>query len=238
MATRFIDKEYGANTSTAITNDATGRNKVRDLPDAAGLVYDLVDNQLKFNAAGTIKVAADTSTAQTFTNKTLTSPVITGGSGAGMVVSKIVPFVEQAGSTLTGTVPLPAGSHLLEIQFVCTVLANGTSASLIIGDSFDADGWLTAADLKATDLLVGEVFSIINSGVTDTDSSSWVMATQGAYLTNVGRKGSVQATNSGTYYGTADKVEAVITQGTPGTLGRYFMIVYYSVPTVIAAVVA
>ena len=64
------------------------------------------------------------------------------------------------------------------------------------------------------------------------------MATQGAYLTNVGRKGSVQTGNSGTYYGVADKVEAIITQGTPGTAGRYFMFVYYSIPDAIAAVVA
>lgn len=76
MAIRFIDKEVGADSTTAITNDTVGTSKVRNLPDAAGIVYDKVDNQFKFNAAGTIRVLADTSTAQTLTNKTLTAPVL------------------------------------------------------------------------------------------------------------------------------------------------------------------
>ena len=161
-----------------------------------------------------------------------------GLSQRGTVFSKIVPFVEQAGDTLTGTVPLPAGSHLLEIQFVVVVLAGGTSASLIIGDDDDPNGWLAATDLKATDLVVGQVFSIINSGVADTDSSGW-HGLKGAYLTNVGRKGNTEAgVNSGTYYGASNNVIAEITQGTPSTTGRYYMIVTYSVPETIAAVVA
>jgi hypothetical protein len=85
MATRFIDKETGVNVTTAITDDDTGRRKVRNLPDAAGLVLDKIDFQYKFNngdpdansGAGSVKTLADLSTVQTLTNKTLTSPTLT-----------------------------------------------------------------------------------------------------------------------------------------------------------------
>lgn len=56
MATRFLDKEYGATLTTAIADDATGRSKVRNLPDAAGIVYDIVSNTIKYNANGAIVV--------------------------------------------------------------------------------------------------------------------------------------------------------------------------------------
>lgn len=77
MSTRFIQKAYGADVNTAITNDATGRLKVQDLPSSAGFVYDLVDNTFKFNAAGTIKGLADLTSTQTLTNKTFTAPTFT-----------------------------------------------------------------------------------------------------------------------------------------------------------------
>lgn len=54
MAIRYIDKEFGANSTTAIANDTTGTAKVKNLPDAAGIVYDKVDNTLKVNQNGTI----------------------------------------------------------------------------------------------------------------------------------------------------------------------------------------
>lgn len=56
MASRFLDKEYGATLTTAIADDATGRSKVRNLPDAAGIAYDIVSNNIKYNANGTIVV--------------------------------------------------------------------------------------------------------------------------------------------------------------------------------------
>lgn len=165
----------------------------------------------------------------------LTNPRI-GFSQTGTVFSKVVPFVETVGvTTLTGTVPLPAGSHLLEISFMSTVLWGGTSASLIIGDTFDNDGWMTALDLKATDLLVGEQYSILGAG-----TGAALPATLGgktpAYITTAARKGSVQTGNAATYYGVADAVIGVITQNTPSTTGRSFMVVTYSVPEVIAQV--
>lgn len=63
MAFRFLDKEFGANSLTAIANDTTGTSKVRNLPDAAGIVYDLVSNNIKYNSNGTIKSLSDGSGA-------------------------------------------------------------------------------------------------------------------------------------------------------------------------------
>lgn len=76
MASRFLDKEFGVDRSTAIANDTTGTRKVRNLPDAAGIVSDSVDFDIKYNRNGTIVALADLTTAQTLTNKTLTSPTI------------------------------------------------------------------------------------------------------------------------------------------------------------------
>lgn len=55
MATRFIDKETGATTSTAIANDSTGTTKIKNLPDAVGFVFDNVDKKFKYNDGGTIR---------------------------------------------------------------------------------------------------------------------------------------------------------------------------------------
>lgn len=55
MAIRFIDKSSGATTTTAITNSSSDRQTVRNLPDAAGIAYDKVDNNLKVNGNDTIQ---------------------------------------------------------------------------------------------------------------------------------------------------------------------------------------
>lgn len=69
MATRYLDKEFGVNPQTAIADDATGRAKVQNLPNAAGHVYDQVDGFLKYNDAGNIRTLVNTDEAQTLTNK-------------------------------------------------------------------------------------------------------------------------------------------------------------------------
>lgn len=55
MAIRFIDKSTGATSTTAIANDATGRATVRNMPDAAGIAYDKIDNTLKYNGNDAIQ---------------------------------------------------------------------------------------------------------------------------------------------------------------------------------------
>ena len=179
------------------------------------------------------KTVVDTTSTQTLSNKTLTSPVITGAgaTSSGVVVSATVPFVETVGfTTLTGTVAIPAGSTIVNIQIMSTVLWGGTSASLVVGDTGSANGYFTATDLKATDLLVGEVLST-QGGV-----QTWG-GRNGAYLVSAsGRMGPTAAGDSGPYYGVADSIIGVITQGTPSTTGRTFMTVTYTKGTVVAPV--
>jgi len=134
-----------------------------------------------------------------------------------------VAFVEDgSGTSYTGTVPIPAGSFLWDAQFQSTVLWDGTSAAMDFGDDDDPNGYFSAIDLKATDLLVGQVLSITNS-------ENWG-GKQGVYL--------VAATGlrSAIYYPTANNVMAVVTPGAAdGSAGRSFMHVLYSTTTHIAS---
>ena len=180
------------------------------------------------------KAASSTATGSVVRTKLAKSPVSTDAyaSGAGAVVSKTVTFTEDATHTVhTGTVPIPAGATIQNIQIMSTVLwSSAATASMIVGDTFDDNGFFDAVSVKATDLAVGEVLDISNA-------ENWG-AKNGAYLVAAtGRKGGVQTGNSGPYYGVADSIIGVITVGTPaGTTGRTFMTVTYSVGSVIAAV--
>lgn len=232
MATRFVER-------TADPMAAPGDTA----PNVALIGVDSDDEKLKFydRTNSATLVAVTENQTQTLTNKTLTSPTLNTptltaptvtGASTGIPVCKIVNFAEQAGTTLTGTITIPAGAILLDIFFVVTVLAGGTSASLTIGDADDPDGWFAATDLKATDLLVGEVLSIRNV-------DNWG-GKQGVYLVAAsGRMGRTTAgVDSGIYYGAASTVTAVITQGTPSTTGRYKFGVIYVIPEAVAEVVA
>lgn len=65
----------------------------------------------------------------------------------------------------TASVTLPAGAHLLDILVEgVTLWDSGTSATLIVGDAADDDGYYTAVNLKATDLLAGESISFSLAG--------------------------------------------------------------------------
>jgi len=149
----------------------------------------------------------------------------------GVVITKIVPFVENATNDVhTGTVPIPAGAIVHSIKFVNTVLWGATTASLIVGDDDDDNGYFEATDCKATDLLVGEVLDTAEEGC-------WG-GVEGAYLvTATGQRGAAETGNSGPYYGVANNIIAVMAVGTPAaTTGRSFMSVSYSVGDIIAAV--
>lgn len=135
-----------------------------------------------------------------------------------LVVCEAVTFTETAGAgTYTGTVAMPAGSYLIDVQVHGIALwTAATSASLKVGDGADDDGFFTATNLKATDLLAGEANTIEHPG-----------GLAGAYIASEQRV---------LYSSTARSVIGVVTTvGGSGTAGRTHMVVIYAVPTTSAA---
>jgi hypothetical protein len=118
--------------------------------------------------------------------------------------------------TYTGTIPLPAGARIIDIgvdgQAVWTA---ATSASLIVGDDDEDDGFFTATNLKATDLLAGEINNIEHPG-----------GTAGAYIVSEQRV---------LYSATARNVIGVVTSEGAGTAGRTRLYVVYGVVAAVAA---
>lgn len=214
---------------------------------SAPIYVDSDDNILKFVPAGsglTEVQIVDVSSTQTLTNKTISgstagSPEFTGdpnftGDPQGIVVVKKVVFTETAtGTSYVGTVPIPAGATLLGLQVTSQALwTPTTSASMIVGDTADPNGFFDAIDLlAAADLLVGEVLDI-NS------ADNWG-GTEGAYLVAMtGRRGPA-ATNFGTYYAAGSNIVGTITVVDPEATptGITIMTVAYARGEAIAAVV-
>jgi hypothetical protein len=137
---------------------------------------------------------------------------------------KEITFTETTGaSTYTGSVTVPAGCWIEDIRIYGAAVWNTTTtATMIVGDAGDPDGWYTAINLKETDLLVGEVISFHSSG-----------GKEGVYL--------VQASGlRNTMYSASARVitGVVTTVGAAGTLGRTRMLVIWSQPGTAAAVKA
>lgn len=150
--------------------------------------------------------------------------------GGGSMITKQVNFTENATNTIhTGTVPIPAGAWLHGIEVTSSVLWGAASAVMKVGDTADDDGYFVGVDLKATDLLVGEIL------MTD-PSTSWG-GKEGAYLVAAtGRRGPA-ATNFSKYYAAGSNITGIITVGTPAvTTGRTHMMVKYSLGENVAAV--
>ena len=166
-------------------------------------------------------------------------PAGTGGAefAGGLVVEEIT-FTEAGDTTYTGTVEIPAGATVLDIILSNVVLwDDGTSAAITIGDDDDADGWLTSTSLKATDMLVGEVFRASAAG-DGTNSPGNHLGKAGAYIVEAtGRWGRTTAgVDGGAYYGAASEIIGVVTTGgQDGTAGRTRMTVMYALPRVTAA---
>ncbi len=176
---------------------------------------------------------------QTLTNKTFTAPVFTApsSSSTGMMIAKTCAFVENATNTThTCTIAVPAGAWLHSIKVTNSVLWTGGTATMEVGDTADPDGYFTGVDLKATDLVVGEVLET-NNGSIDTDGL-WG-GKQGVYLVAASGRRGPTSTNFGMYYAAGSNILGVVTVGTPATTaGRTFMSVIYSVGEVVAVVSA
>lgn len=128
-------------------------------------------------------------------------------------------FTETAGAgTYTGNVAVPAGATVLDIIVNGVVLwDNAGTATLIVGDVADPDGYYTAVNLKATDLLAGESLSFALAG-----------GKAGAYIAN--------SQVSPRYAAAARTISAVVTtSSTGGSAGRTRVVVVYCTPGVTAA---
>jgi hypothetical protein len=121
-------------------------------------------------------------------------------------------FFTEAGAAgvYSGSVDLPALSTVVDIIVNGIALwTAGTSATLIVGDATDPDGYYTAVNLKATDLLAGESISFALAG-----------GKAGAYIAN---------SQVSPRYATAARAitASVTTVGTTATAGRTQIDVIY-----------
>lgn len=138
------------------------------------------------------------------------------------IFAKELTFTETGEGTYTGTVVVPAGATIVDIIVENTALWDAaTSASLIVGDDDDPDGYFAATDLKATDLLADQTMNFDKTG-----------GQEGAYLVGT----ATHWTNR--YSAAARNVIAVITTSGAGTAGRTRVTVIYSVPDKTTAVTA
>lgn len=138
---------------------------------------------------------------------------------AGLVLLQEVLFTEDGEGTYTGTIALPEGNRILDLGVDGIALWDAaTSASLVVGDDDDPDGFFLATDLKATDLLEGEINNIEHPG-----------GLAGAYLA---------AEQRNLYSAAARNVIGVVTTVGAGTAGRTRLYAVYAVATALAAVKA
>ena len=121
---------------------------------------------------------------------------------------------QGAAGVYNAAVSLPAGATLVDVIVNGVVLwGAGTSATMIVGDATDPDGYYTAVNLKATDLLAGESISFALAG-----------GKAGAYIAN--------SQVSPRYSATArDITISVTTVGTTSSAGRTIVDVLYTTPT-------
>jgi len=141
-----------------------------------------------------------------------------GGTTGYLVETQEVTFTETSGAgTYTGTMSLPAGSRIIDIGCDGQVLWNSAGAcALVVGDAGSANGFFTSTDLKATDLLAGEINNLEHPG-----------GKAGAYIASEQRV---------LYSATARDIIAVVTQASgTGTAGRTRVYVVYAVATPVAA---
>jgi hypothetical protein len=152
---------------------------------------------------------------------------------SGIILTKRATFAETAsGVSHVATIPVPAGAIIHSIKVVPRVLWGATtSATLKVGDTADDDGFFTGVNLKATDLLVGEVL--------DSQHSTLWGGKEGAYLVSAtGRRGPT-ASNFGQSYVAGSNITGTITVVDPvAVTGRTDLVVEFSIPTTITPVVS
>jgi len=130
----------------------------------------------------------------------------------GTVRAESVRFLEADGNAAAGlagtwnaSIVLPAGVCIVDVIVQGTAVWTATtSATLIVGDTADDDGWYIGVDLKATDLTAGQTLCFAMAG-----------GKQGAYFADAAAPGSQ---NTFQYSAAARTVSAkVTTVGAPVT---------------------
>ncbi len=147
--------------------------------------------------------------------------VISGGivNGLAEVRAQEITFTETGGAlTYTGSVTIPAGSTILDIIVNGVALWDNSGAvTMKVGDVADDDGYFTAVNLKATDLLAGESISFESAG-----------GKAGAYIAN--------SQVSPRYSASQRVISGIITTAsTGGSAGRTRMTVIWVEPAVTSA---
>lgn len=131
------------------------------------------------------------------------------GFQAGLKLASVL-FTQTSGNgTYTGTIALPAGSRIVDLGVDGQALWTGTSASMIVGDAADDDGFFVATDLAATDLLAGEINNLEHPG-----------GKAGVYIASEQRV---------LFSSAARSVIGKVTQVGTGTAGRTRLYVVYAV---------
>jgi hypothetical protein len=152
---------------------------------------------------------------------------------SGIILTKRATFAETAsGVSHVATIPVPAGAIIHSIKVVPRVLWGATtSATLKVGDTADDDGYFIGVNLKATDLVVGEVL--------DSQHSTLWGGKEGAYLVAAsGRRGPTSSNFGQSYVAGSNIVGTVTVVGPSSTAGRTDLVVEYSIPTTVAPVVS
>ena len=133
------------------------------------------------------------------------------------VVEMIMTWNDDSGGAAgvyTVSCVIPAGSYLQDVQVhTDTLWDSGTSATLIVGDADDDNGFYTGVNAKATDLVANEVLSFYHLG-----------GKEGAYVTD----------NNGVmtqYSSSARTVSAQMTTVGVTTAGVTRIIVIWAKPT-------
>lgn len=140
------------------------------------------------------------------------------------IYTESIRFVEADGGAAgvySGTLTIPARAILIDVIVHGYALwTAGTSATLIVGDATDDDGFFTAVNLKATDLLAGESLSIsLQGGKKGADLDSPITAADAAQM----RRRALAAERI---------VSAkVTTVGTVGTAGDTVVVFVYAYPS-------
>lgn len=148
---------------------------------------------------------------------------------SGMIVES-ASFVEDATTTVhTVTIPIPAGATLHDIQVDAGVLWTDSSASLDVGDTADPNGYFAAANLNATDLLVGEQLRLSNSTLWGGKNGAYLVAA-------TGQRGAATGNFGGKYVAGSNIIATVTVSSPSGTAGRTYITVWYSVGNVVVPV--